>query len=682
MHFANPYLLFGLLAVSIPVLIHLFNFRKFKKIYFSNVKFLKELQIQTQKQSKLKHLIILALRILGIIALVFAFAQPFIPADKNKQIQTGYSYVSIFVDNSFSMQNTATGGMLLDEAKAKAKEIANAYELSAQFQLLTNDFEGSQQRFVNKDELLHLIDEIKPSPASHTLSQVLKRQYDLLSSPFIRNKSAYLISDFQKTIADASQFPVDSTIPTVLIPLKGQAVHNLFIDSVWFDTPSFHIGQDVSLSAKITNTGKDKLEKVPVKLMINGKQRAIAGLDITGGSSETVKLNFKITETGMLQGMVELTDFPIIYDDKFYFSISVLERISILAINGKDESMYLRNLFAGDSNFIFQNTAENKLNFNDFTTSNLIIFNQLQNISSGLVTEINNFINNGGTLAVFPPVEGDISSYNSLLSNLQAPVYGRLDTAHTNVTEINHLHKLYRNVFEKIPQNAELPKVFKHYKIESSAKNVKEMLLKCQNGDDFLVESSIGKGRVWLFATPLDLTFSDFAKQTIFVPTLYNIALNSQAAMPLYYVLGNDDAVEALTQSPSINGSEVYKITNHSNVEIIPESRIQQNRPVFFLHNHIQSAGNYFLNYDSKDIAGISFNYNMQESDPNTLTADEINKAIQDHLLSNYSSINPEHKSIASAIQELNEGLQLWKWFIILALLCLLGEVILLRIRK
>ncbi len=680
MQFVNPYLLFGLLAISIPVLIHLFNFRKFKKVYFSNVRFLKELQIQTQKQSKIKHLIVLILRIIAIIALVLAFAQPFIPSDKGKVIQTGYSYVSIFVDNSFSMQNTASNGMLLDEAKAKAKEIAQAYELSAQFQLLTNDFDGSQQRFISRDELMLLIDEIKPSSSSHLLSQALKRQYDLLSSSNISNKSAYVISDFQKIMSDFSQFPVDSTIPTIFIPLKGQNTNNLCIDSIWFDTPAFHLGQDVSLFAKISNMGDNLTEKVPVKLMINGKQRAIAGPDIAAGSSEIVNLNFKITETGIQQGVVELTDYPIVYDDKFYFSISVLKQISSLCINGKEESVYLNNLFAGDSNFIFQNVSANQLNYNEFSSTNLIIFNKLQNISSGLTNEISNFVNNGGTLAVFPPAEGDLSSYNALFGNLHAPVYSRLDTAETSVNEINALHKLYRNVFEKIPQNADLPRVLKHYKIENNVRSIKESLLKCQNGDDFLAEITTGNGRVMLFSTPLDLTFSNFAKQTIFVPTLYNIALSSQAGMPLYYLLGDQETVE-LSNSFALKGNSVFKITNHADIEVVPETQIRQNKPAFFIHNHIKKAGNYMLTYEQENVAGLSFNYNMQESLPAVFAPDDLKTAIKDNHLQNYSMLNPSHKSIASAINDLNEGLQLWKWFIFLALLCLLGEVILLRIK-
>ena len=83
MQFVNPLFLFGLFAIAIPVIIHLFNFRKFQKVYFTNVDFIEELKQQTQKQSQLKHLLVLLLRILAIASLVFAFAQPYIPVTEN-----------------------------------------------------------------------------------------------------------------------------------------------------------------------------------------------------------------------------------------------------------------------------------------------------------------------------------------------------------------------------------------------------------------------------------------------------------------------------------------------------------------------------------------------------------------------------------------------------------------------
>src|SRR3954466_8318477 len=88
MHFIYPGFLFALFTLSIPVIVHLFNFRRFKKIYFTNVRFLREIKQDTQSKSRLRHLLILISRILAVTFLVLAFAQPYIPVS-SKQIETG-----------------------------------------------------------------------------------------------------------------------------------------------------------------------------------------------------------------------------------------------------------------------------------------------------------------------------------------------------------------------------------------------------------------------------------------------------------------------------------------------------------------------------------------------------------------------------------------------------------------
>ncbi|MCF0211329.1 MAG: BatA domain-containing protein, partial [Bacteroidales bacterium] len=140
---SQPLFLIALVAIALPIAVHLFNFRRYKKVYFSNVEYLHELQTETKKQSKLREYLILATRILSIVFLVLAFCQPVIP-NKESPIKGGGSVVSVYVDNSFSMENSGNDGSLIESAKQKAREIAAAYQPSDQFQLLTNDMEGSQ----------------------------------------------------------------------------------------------------------------------------------------------------------------------------------------------------------------------------------------------------------------------------------------------------------------------------------------------------------------------------------------------------------------------------------------------------------------------------------------------------------------------------------------------------------
>src|SRR6185369_14626860 len=104
MMFVYPAFLWALFATAIPIIIHLFNFRRYKKVYFTNVRFLKELKHESESKSKLKQILILIARILAITALVFAFSQPFLPSKVSKN-RGGVKSVSVYIDNSFSMES-------------------------------------------------------------------------------------------------------------------------------------------------------------------------------------------------------------------------------------------------------------------------------------------------------------------------------------------------------------------------------------------------------------------------------------------------------------------------------------------------------------------------------------------------------------------------------------------------
>ena len=218
MNFLSPGFLFALLSVAIPVIIHLFNFRKFKKVYFSNVQLLKEVEQQNSSREKLKNLLILLSRILAIIFLVLAFAQPYIPLNKEKTTIRDNA-VSIYIDNSYSMDAINKDGSLLDEAKRSAKELIKGFGLNDRFQLLTNDFEGKHQRLLNKEEFVKALDDVKISSANRTLQQILNRQNNILTGS--ANKYSFIISDFQKNISDQKKLDTKQDIQYSFLKLNA-----------------------------------------------------------------------------------------------------------------------------------------------------------------------------------------------------------------------------------------------------------------------------------------------------------------------------------------------------------------------------------------------------------------------------------------------------------------------------
>jgi len=679
MKFVNPYILFALFAVIIPIIIHLFNFKRFKKIFFSNVQFLIAYKQETQKQSKLKHLLILIARILTLIFLVFAFAQPYIP-QKDKKISTNGNLISIYIDNSFSMEALSVQGTLLDQAKNKAKEIVNAYNPSDLFQLI-NNFEGKHQSFYSKEEFLLLLNEVNVSSYSRKVSAIIKRQKDAFGTVNSKNKISFLISDFQKSITDIDNLKNDTATNVYFLPLISQKNENVYIDSCWFQAPTFYKNSQLSLNVLVKNNSTKNLEKIPLKLFLNDKQRALAAIDLPANSEKVVTLNYKTTETGIHVGYVEVLDNPVVFDDRFYLSYNVSDQIRICCINEMAESSYLNALFAKDSAVFYSNISVNKLDYSKFKTFQFIILNELKTISSGLSQELKDFVENGGSVLVFPSSDADLASYKSFSLNMNTVFYEQKDTANTKVTLLNLDHELFANVFEKVPENMDLPIVSTHYKIQSGSFSTEEFIMKMQNEELFLVSQKIGKGKVYLCAVALTNDESNFPKHALFIPSIYNMALYSKPVFKLYYTIGRNEAVEI--NNIDLNRDQILKMVNSElKVEIIPEHKSVDFNMVLFPHDQIQKSENYFLWNGDNRILAIAFNYDRVESVMQFYSINDLQEKLEKAGLLNFKTLDINNKTTEKAINTLNKGLMLWKWCIVLALLFIFIEVLLLRFLK
>jgi len=677
MKFANPQFLFALFAIAIPIIIHLFNFRKFKKVYFSNVRFLKEVKQETQSKSKLKHLLILISRILAITFLVFAFAQPYIPVE-NKKLEVTERSISVFLDNSFSMEAVSANGTLLEEAKKHAREITSAYKPTDKFQLLTNDFEGKHQRLLSKEEFLSMLDEVKISSSNKNITEVYSRQKDVLNNSNSKGKDAFILSDFQKSIADFERIKPDTGINVRLIPLQAQQINNLYIDSCWFETPFRQIGKVENLHVRIKNQSEKSVENVPIKLLINKQQKGLASFSVDANSAVDTVITFTSSASGLNSGEIQINDYPITYDDRFYFSFEVNANIKVLSINGESENNFLNTLFKGDNFFQFTNTSDKSVDYVSLPKNNLIILNELKNISSGLSEELSKFIMSGGSLIVFPNANPELDSYNNFLSRLNVSNFAGLDTANTRVDKINLNSEIYNDVFEKIPENIDLPKLNSHFIISKNSKSTEEVLLRIQNGNSFLSKFNVNRGKVYLCSVPLNIDFSNFPKHAVFVPTLYKIALYSQPESRLYYTLGKD---EVITVKPlNVTGETILHIVNpEKNFDVIPEHRLVDLKPSIFVHSQINDASNYLLLLNKDTVQSLSFNYNRTESDLTSLNISEIQTQITENNLSNFNLLDARNQEITQVLRESAEGKKLWKWCVILALIFLACEVLLIR---
>jgi len=681
-NFLYPNFLFALFAIAIPIIIHFFNFRKYKTIYFSNVKYLQNIKQENQSKNNLKHLLTLLARILAITALVFAFAQPFIPIVKNKVIEKN-QIVSIYIDNSFSMESENEYGKLLEVAKNKAKSIVDAYRPATRFLLLTNDYKPEHQHFLSKEQLMEQVAKISTSPKTRKLSEIITRQIDFIKTEDRNHDSKstlFLISDLQKSTTDLSNLKNDTTFNVNFIPVIASPINNLFIDSCWFETPARKFNQAEQLFVKIVNNAKESYTNIPIKLFINDTLKAVNSINIESNSSEIITIPYTNTGKGIQNGKIEIQDYPILYDNTFFFSYSIAQTINILSINQDNQNKYINALFQDDSYFTLTNNSENNINYSNFGSFNMIVLNGIQNLSSGLIQEAKTFVNNGGSLLFFPAIDGNIETYNALLTSLNSNTINAIDTQNTKISKINYENILFKNVFQKIDDNIDLPTIGVYYIVDKKTLASNIDLLYTQKGNAILSVVSSKKGKLYFFTTPLSGGNINLIKHPIFAPALYNICLNSIPSQQLYYTIGKEEIIEL--NYNNLKSDIFHVVSVDKKDDFIPLHKINEASILLNFYQDIEHANNYEVKDANTIVEGLSFNYNRNESILEYFKTDEISNLLQKYSLPNFALIDKQNQYLTQSLMQLNQGIVLWKWFILAALLFLAIEIIFLRLWK
>lgn len=679
MKFANPVFFWALLSLAIPIVIHLFHFRRFRTVYFTNVRFLKALQEETQSRSRLKHLLVLLARCLALAAMVFAFAQPFIPADRKS---TGANRaISIYIDNSFSMDSRGESSSLIELAKKHAAEIVASYKATDRFNLITNDFEGKHQRLVTKDQFIELLEEVDSSPASRKISEVVGRQKDILKQSATSQPIVYLISDFQKNTFDLNAIKPDTAISLNCVHIKPQLADNISIDSVWFESPYREKDKSDNIQLSIRNFSSGRVENLPVKLTVDGAQRGLGSATAGPDSTLNTAISFTASGSGYHSGSLKITDYPVVFDDEFFFSYKIPEKINILTIHGSGENQYLNRLFQSNMAFEYLNTSDLQVDYAGFSNKHLIILNGLKTISSGLNQELKKFTQQGGSVLIFPSLQSDIGSYQLLSKELKAGEYQGVQQVAQKVAKLNDAHRIYDDVFEKKPDGIDLPSVKTYLSFKPGKESRQEEIMRLQNGDLFLADYDSWKGHTYLCAVPLDEAAGNFQLHALFIPTIYKIALYSIPQTNLFYTIGKDEAIEI--QGLRLKGDQPLKIAAaDGSFEIIPEQQADEGKMRLFVRDQISKSGIYAVKQADSTLAILAFNYNRTESPNNYESADELKELLETTGWNNAAVLDGSVKELRQAVMQLDEGQPLWKIFIILALLFLLAEVLLIRFLK
>ena len=680
MSLLHPEFLFALAVLAIPIIIHLFNFRKFKKVVFPNVRFLKKVDLQTRSKNRLKHLLILLSRILALTCLVLAFAKPYLPIGENDRA-TAQQKVAIYVDNSFSMQAENEDGVLLSQALSAAKEVVNAYGRNDQFLLLTNDLRPEHQFTLSSDEIKDEIDNISISPSARSFSEITERARDKFSSESTSPYHIYYLSDFQKESFDPINLRSDSLLSSHMIPFDHLGQGNIYIDSIWFESPIRSIHSPERFAVRVVNASGKEIYDLPIRLTIDGQQKSIGNMTLKPFSQVDSTLTFTNPKRGWLYGQVSLNDSPISFDDVLSFSYEVQEECNVLVLGPSGATGAVSRVFAGDPFFKVESAGLRSVDVSKVKEQDLVVLAGINSIESGLIKELSRFVNEGGSLTLIPAMDAKLNSINELLLSIGANTVLNKSENTMKGSDLDADHRLFADVFDRVPQNMDYPVVQSFYRFNNRVRSSEEPIIKLQDGTPLLSAFSTGEGHSYIFSSAIDRESSNLGSHSLFITSLLRMAELSAGTFNLYQDIGDDRPFTLrLGSRPS---DAVYKMQYMDGSEsFIPEQLNVGSETRFFDRGQVKKEGIYQVLADDIEVAKVAYNYNRDESQMEFLAEADLRAELERNGISSFDFISTDSLSSGSPFSTGIAGKQLWRHFLILGLLFLIIEILLLKFWK
>ena len=639
MQFKHPELLYALFLLLIPVIVHLFQLRRFKKEAFTNVAFLKYIAIQTRKSSQLKKWLTLLTRLLALAAIILAFAQPF--SSKSTSYNTTQETV-IWLDNSFSMQKKGPNGELLKRA---VQELIENISPSKTFSLFTNTtvYKNTNIKAIQNDLL-----QLDYTPEYLDYNAALLKGHQLFSKENVSSRELVLISDFQEQ-NNSFQPKADSLANLNLVQLHPVNNNNILLDSLYLSKTT---ASSLELSVVVKNFGSNA-EDLPISLLNN--EKLIAKTSIS--KSDKNIATFSLQPNEVINGKVSIEDSNLGFDNTLYFNINKKAKVNVLAISDSSDS-FLKRIFT-ENEFNYTNQPGDAVDFNSIEQQNLIILNELKTISNALSMALIEFTRNGGSIVVIPSEKATTENYNTFLAS-NSWILNSFNNTEKKITSVNYSHPIYLEVFDGKVNNFQYPKVEGFFPLKAS---IGATMLSFEDGKPFLIQQN----KSYLFTAPLNEENSNFIHSDLVV-TLYAIARNSLKPIDLYYTIGNQNTFDV---DVSLKQDEVITLSSIEQT-VIPQQQYFNNKVTISTSETPEIAGIYAITSKTDTLQNVSFNYNRKESNMSYQTFGDI----QGITVSDSVSVLMDSLKNDSKIKEL------WKWFVIFALIFLLIEMLILKYLK
>jgi hypothetical protein len=716
MTFLNPAVLFALVAAAIPVLLHLLNLRRLRTVEFSTLAFLKQLEKNKMRRLKLRQIVLLILRTLVLACLVIAFARPALRGTTATGLGTRAKTTAAFLfDNSFSMSAMDERGPLINQAKSASLNLVSLLKEGDDvfFQKFS---EGSgpstpEAPTHNISGVRSAIDETGISSTFHPLEDILQRTERVLKASKNFGKEIYLVTDLQKTNFEEGErqtsrstkpptLEFDSQTRLFLVQIGHAPPANVAVEATETETRIFEKDRPFSLKATLRNYSTTPLRNNTVSLYLDGTRVMQKSVDVPPEAAAVTEFVGTPKRTGFVSGYVQTEPDAIDQDNERYFTVFIPERTRILFVTSspRDISYLSLALTAGDqtqSSYEIETTTPTKLVTTPLSRYDVIIIANVKSLGTEEVEQLRQFVVNGGGMIFFPGPAVDVSQYSAVFCEKMniAPFLGKVAggsdrNSFLTFENVDLAHPLFSGMFESKAASGrnrtasiESPRISEALQYRPGRNG--ESVIRLSNGTPFLTDYRIGNGRLLLYSVPATLDWSDFPVKGIFVPLMRRSVayLASLGEQPVDHLAGN--AVDVTLPSrvfEAIQGSNVVHKSPDGDEEIIQPSENKTGGEQLFVIKKTGTPGIHEILSNKQILSAFSVNVDPRESDTRRLTVDEAKEWLSKHGLraAAIKAIDPNEHPDTVVLQS-RFGIELWKYFLGIALACALTEMMVAR---
>jgi hypothetical protein len=648
MSFKHPEILYALLLLLIPVIIHLVRWKKFKSQVFTNVDFLQELEIKSRKSRKLKELIVLLLRLAVFTFLILAFAQWFRPSKASQEKNQDNLHL-IFLDNSLSM--TAMQGKT-NLWQTYLQEFSKYIDKNQTYTLLTND------RIYNNVQGKHLIKMMYDIPFSNNPvkhNEILKKINLILQKNKNRKATIIYASDLQDVYNEQfndSLFQSKNEYYFLTNQIKNLA--DISIDSLWL-TGKDHQNYFLNLQLSAGNSGL----QTPVSIVQNKEILWRSNIGFKDSLKQVIPITLPVKKS--LEASVVINDNGFLFNNKLFFTIHQPEKIKILIV-GQNIPGFFDKIYTEDE-FIVDKTLFDKINYSKLNNYDFIILYRLKDPERLSATAFNKFVKQYGNLLIIPPDDNPVA-LQTLLTSLQINTVVQTDTTQSFLNRINYDHPFFKGIFLKKVKNFAYPSVRKHYKLSRKG----EWLYRL-NDQSVFASVYHHNGNIYLINNSLDDKNTNFAQApSLIVPLLYQMGLYTNRPQKLYYIKGEKNNWQIKAET----GQDDILELQHPKEKFIPLQNKRFNYVVITTDKKPLHSGIYDIMLHNRKIGSVAFNDNRKEKRLQFLKLPD---------LPNIFSIDSLERYVTGQ-QEIHREKLLWKWLLFLALLFLIAEMMIIKYWK